>query len=213
MCKKSSKKIPKHAEVRIKKHNLKAVRNHERIDIHARKPAKVTRGWLPHAIAMNCWSCPKIPKISESRAAWRMRQHRGIKRRRRATASDPGVRSVTAVAHDAEASTTYVQRLRDAVAQVACEMQRNFLDRLPDAPGQAAVLEVSFDETEVLVSLPTHLRLAKRVMFTQTEVPVFTSHGTLDWPGAPTDIIPIASPAHGLSGKTPGDMLECLTKS
>ena len=87
-----------------------------------------------------------------------MRTLRGIRRMLRAgRASNPNARPATAVAEQRKASTSYLQKLRNCVCQVASVLQREPISSLPRAPGHAAVLEISFAETEVKVSLPVQL--------------------------------------------------------
>ena len=67
------------------------------------------------------------------------------------------VRPVAAIAADRNASTTYVQNLRNGVCAIAYELQAKSLRQLPDHTKAAAVLELAFDETEFKVSIADHL--------------------------------------------------------
>ena len=209
--KKTKHTIPDHARRRIDDLNSKATRSHEQVATDARKAPKHTRSWLPGAILAVCWSVARTCLRGASRAAWRMRRRRGVKRKLCPHAADPNQRSTSSIAEDREASKTYIQALRDAVCDVALQHQSRCLHELPAQPLESAVLEVSFDETEVRVSTPHKFRFARKVKVTQTEIPIMVTHGTLSWGPGSADV-PIFFPARGLAEKTAVGMLDHLSK-
>ena len=114
-------KVKKLMQPRIDHHNRKAIRATELISLSAKKREKYTRAsrkkWLPSAVVGACFSVRRQQlEGSSSKAAARMRRHRGSKNTRMAPARNPMMKTTTDVAERAEASTSYVQEVRDAVA-------------------------------------------------------------------------------------------------
>ena len=122
--------------------------------------------------------------------------------------TDPNARPIACVAERAKAASSYVGRLRDSVCMMTLDRQKETLASLPPRPKDVAVLEMSFDETEIHISVVVELKEIKKVKVTHSEVPVMITHGTLAWPNQQD--IPIVCPAAGLHTKTAQDMLQVL---
>jgi hypothetical protein len=81
-----------------------------------------------------------------------MRTKRGIKIvPSRSSRADPNARTTRSIAEKFDSCTSYVQQVRNGVAQVALDVQNTTLQSLTPAPTKSAVLEVLFDETEIKV--------------------------------------------------------------
>ena len=147
---------------------------------------KHTRTWTAVGIRSVCVAPIAQAQRSYTRVAQCMRAMRGIKRvNRKRQILSPMARSGNLIAESNEASTSYIQKLRDAAADLFRIEQARQLEELPPVPCESATYEVSFDETEIKVSIPIKLpdigRTASHTKHTHTEVSTFMMHGTLDW--------------------------------
>ena len=150
-----------HNAYQVRVVNRKAVRKPEIINLHAKRRFRTHRGyehrkWTETAMLAVCFR-PNVPK--EDRVV--MVQSKRQKRRRAVTeqakaykgqansvhAASRANQTLTTLAENRDASGTHVANVQAAVAGVIVARQTATAARMPDA--EAAVYEISFDETEV----------------------------------------------------------------
>ena len=212
--KKKSLKVPKHVREKVSLANRKACRATEHIILDAKAP-KHTRssikGWLPRSVLQSCFAPRADSKRSSTRAAIRMRRHRGsILLPKMRSMCSPLARSVTAHADQTSSSTSYIQSLRNATSNIILRHQHDKIHGLPERPDESAVLELSLDETEIRLCEGIELKLEKRrrTRYMHNVASVQVTHGTLDYPGE--EEIPVLFPARVLSEKTADAQLETI---
>ena len=209
--KKKKLRVAPHVRKRIQKHNSQVVRVHEQINLEELKEQPRTKGWTPTAMLSACWAAKEHTSASGTRSAWRMRRLRGIKRKATIRAAvDPNARPLTVMAQQRKASTQHLVGVRSAVCQVAMEHQREVFQKLEANLEDVGFLEVSFDETEIKVSVEKRLEHARKVKHMNCDCSVMITHGTLWWPGNVAR--PLVCPASGLDRNRAADMYAVLTR-
>ena len=129
-------KLAVHVGERIDRHNEDmAIRSHDIINPCEQKlkpiPGKGRhKVWLPQAVLRACWGHRRRPGRTKSGTA-------------------AGITSVRAVANAFQANHSYIQRLRDSVAELYLRMQLAVLGKLEKA--KALHFELAIDETEQLL--------------------------------------------------------------
>lgn len=211
---KSKRIIRPEVVLRIWKHNLKATRRHELINLDGPKE-KLTRSerkkWLPAAVISACFSARARPKFSQSRQAIRMRLRRGVTRKACDRRSNPHSRATSAIADAREASCSYVQEIRDAMANLIWEEQLKVAQTY--VPCTHAVAEVALDETEHKVSIRKLFPLLKKVRLINLVVPVLVIHVVLFFTygvSDPVKRLALALPMVALSSKSGACHMQAL---
>ena len=206
--------IRPHVALRIWKHNLKATRRNEVIDLDGPRE-KLTRSeckkWLPAAVIKACFNARSGPKFSQSRPAIRMRLRRGVTRQASDRRSNPHSRATSVMADEKGASCSYVQEIRDAMANLIWQEQQRVVQTY--LPCIHAVAEVALDETEHKVSIRKVFPLARKVRLINMVVPVLVIHVVMFFCygiSDPVKSLPLALPMAALSSKSGACHMQAL---
>ena len=142
---------------KLKQYNNAVVRKRDELQcINGKvKAARLQVGeykkWTPGAALKVCFTA-NSGSVSLTRGASRMRRTRGTRpNAARKRKGNPQARATCAAADFCGASSTYVQRIRDAVANLILECQNHSLDSI--CHYENAVLDILLDETELNISL------------------------------------------------------------
>lgn len=200
-------RVPKFVRDTIGRRNGKAHRRAEVIDVDATRRTKHGESGrhkvlLPVTVLEHCFGKRRHTVSAAVASTTRAQRRQRLCAIRRATSGDIASETITAqrtqpLAHAATASAAltdsgagHVGQLRDALALLICEGQDDVLASLP--PAAHCVAEVSFDETEMPVSLVKRLHTVsrhpgkpcKRVIINVVRS-VMMMHIVLFWPAAP----------------------------
>jgi hypothetical protein len=156
--------------------------------------------------------CPqKKLQWSTSRSACRKRLQRGVKRTIRKSRVTPQARSTQSVAERFRSSTSYLQSVRDAVANLVMERQLEYA--VAKLPATRAVFRLALDETEQKVSFTKTFKFLKKKVAVNQTISSFVAHGCLRVAareGREFSITEIVLPLLALASKTSNCMMHTV---
>ena len=219
--KKSKAPVKPHTAAKIAKHNEDVVRSTERIDLDEHTPSKQTRKtvrrWQPKAVLRACFSRRRKETKSKTKAAIRMRRLRRrnavgrVKRKAKRVRTNPNSRATSAVADQCDASTSYVQELRDAVCQFMMDKQIEAVKS--NRRGDHCIAEITLDETEHKISQKRVLLRVKRIKHVNIVVPVLVMHCILKFVAEEDEaakLVELCLPMLAMVAKTGDVMMSAL---
>ena len=181
----------KKVKAKLEKYNKSVIRKRDELQCISGKvtakrlPVSEYKKWTPGAALKVCFTTNSRSQ-SLSRGASRMRRTRGTRPNAAGKRkSNPQARATCAAADFCAASSSYVQQIRDAVANLILERQSHRLDSISHY--ENAVLEILLDETELKISqrkiIDRFGRKGKRkkVVHVNTTVPALAVHGSIQF--------------------------------
>ena len=211
---KSKRHVSAHMRTRIAAHNTRATRAMELIDVDERKAKRQNKTdrakWLPSAILRVCFAAREQHSLSLKPSAMRMRRLRGVRRPiQKQQRSSPHSRATRALADGEQGATNYIQRLRDAAAQIILDNQKLHASRFLERSG-VGTFELSTDETDQKISEKKTLKTLRKTLHVNLVAPALVLHGIFTCmgnSGFTVESQELCLPMLALKGKTANCMM------